>query len=104
MGMVITPVVATLATAEPETMPIKPEEMTEEQMAEVVDAFLLSQESAAAKEMLIGMYNKYISSGSYDDNLVKLGVVSVEAPSSIAIYADSFENKEKIEAWEQQNK
>ena len=40
--------------------------------------------------------NKYISSGSYDDNLVKLGVVSVEAPSSIAIYADSFENKEKI--------
>ena len=46
--------------------------------------------------MLIGMYNKYISSGSYDDNLVKLGVVSVEAPSSIAIYADSFENKEKI--------
>ena len=75
---------------------IKPEEMTEEQMAEVVDAFLLSQESAAAKEMLIGMYNKYISSGSYDDNLVKLGVVSVEAPSSIAIYADSFENKEKI--------
>lgn len=75
---------------------IKPEEMTEEQMAEVVDAFLLSQESAAAKEMLIGMYNKYISSGSYDDNLVKLGVVSVDAPSSIAIYADSFENKEKI--------
>ena len=28
MGMVITPVVATLATAEPETMPIRPEEMT----------------------------------------------------------------------------
>ena len=75
---------------------IRPEEMTEEQMAAVVDAFLLSQESAAAKELLIGLYNKYISSGSYDDNLKKFGVVSVEAPSSIAIYADSFEDKEKI--------
>ena len=75
---------------------LKPEEMTEEQMAAVVDNFLLSQESAIAKEMLISMYDKYISSGSYDDNLLKLGVVSVEAPSSIAIYADSFEDKEKI--------
>lgn len=75
---------------------IRPEEMTEEQMAAIVDKFLLSQESAAAKEMLIGLYDKYISSGSYDDNLKKLGVVSVEAPSSIAIYADSFEDKEKI--------
>ncbi|MBQ9461569.1 MAG: ABC transporter ATP-binding protein/permease [Clostridia bacterium] len=75
---------------------IRPEEMTEEQMAAIVDKFLLSQESAAAKEMLIGLYDKYISSGSYDDNLKNLGVVSVEAPSSIAIYADSFEDKEKI--------
>ena len=28
MGMVMTPVVATLATAEPEIMPMRPEEMT----------------------------------------------------------------------------
>ena len=28
MGMVMTPVVATLATAEPDTMPIRPEEIT----------------------------------------------------------------------------
>ncbi len=84
---------------------MKPEEMTEEQMAAVVDSFLLSQDSATSKEMLIGLYNKYISSGSYDENLSKLGVVSVDAPSSIAIYADSFENKEKIaECIEEYNK
>ncbi len=74
-----------------------PREMTEEQMAAMIDAFIANTDTPAAKEMLIGIYNKYISSGSYDDNLSKFGVVSVDAPSSIALYADSFENKEKIQ-------
>ena len=33
---------------------------------------------------------------SYDGNLQKLGVVDVASPNSIAIYADSFEDKENI--------
>lgn len=70
--------------------------MTEEQLAAMVDEFLLKNNSSTVKELLVGIYNKYISSGSYNDNLSALGVVSEEAPSSIALYADSFEDKEKI--------
>lgn len=36
------------------------------------------------------------SNATYDTNLIKLGVVDYDTPSSIEIYADSFENKEKI--------
>ena len=80
------------------------EHMSEEELAALVDKFLLT-DTPASKEILITMYNKYISSGSYDDNLKKLGVVSANAPSSIAIYADSFEDKEKIaECIEEYNK
>ena len=70
--------------------------MTEEQIAAMVDKLLLQSDLSTIKEVLVSIYNKYISSGSYDDNLKAFGVVSENAPSSISIYADSFENKEKI--------
>ena len=80
------------------------EHMTEEQLAALVDRFLMT-DTPESKQILITLYDKYISSGSYDDNLKKLGVVSANAPSSIAIYADSFESKEKIaECIEEYNK
>ena len=47
-------------------------------------------------DVLISVYDNYISSGSYEDNLEKLGVISLDAPSSISIYADSFEDKASI--------
>ena len=93
----------TASQTQPQTLDI--EHMSEEELAGLVDAFLLSSDTPAAKEMLITLYEKYISSGNYDDNLKKLGVVSKDTPSSISIYADSFENKEKIaECIEEYNK
>ena len=50
----------------------------------------------ADEKTLVSIYDNYISSGSYEDNLEKMGVVSYDAPSSISIYADSFENKDFI--------
>ena len=38
------------------------------------------------------------SNSSYDTNLVKLGYVELDTPSTINIYASSFENKDIIEA------
>ena len=50
----------------------------------------------ADEKTLVSIYDNYISSGSYESNLEKMGVVSYDAPSSISIYADSFENKDFI--------
>ena len=50
----------------------------------------------ADEKTLVSIYDNYLSSGSYEDNLEKMGVVSYDAPSSISIYADSFENKDFI--------
>lgn len=47
------------------------------------------------KEML-SIYDNYIDVGSYDDNMKNFGYVSLGAPSSISIYADTFEDKDSI--------
>ena len=65
---------------------------TEEGMAKAFDEYMKNPDD----ETLISIYDRYISTGSYEDNLSKMGVVSADAPSSISIYADSFENKELI--------
>lgn len=49
-------------------------------------------------EALLNIYDTSISSGSFDDNMDAFGVVSLDAPSSISIYADNFEDKEAISA------
>ena len=67
-------------------------EMGEVQLAAMFDNYLLDPED----ETLLTIYDNYISPGSYEDNLEKFGVVSLDAPSSINIYADSFEAKDKI--------
>ncbi|MBQ5563206.1 MAG: ABC transporter permease, partial [Clostridia bacterium] len=65
---------------------------TEEGMAKAFDEYMKNPDD----ETLISIYDRYISTGSYEDNLSKMGVVSEDAPSSISIYADSFENKDFI--------
>lgn len=55
------------------------EDYTEEEMAEYHDEILVFSES------------------TYDSNLVELGYVDLNKPSSINLYASSFENKEVIE-------
>ena len=42
------------------------------------------------------MYDYYISTGSYEDNLKSFGYVSLDVPSAISLYADNFEDKEAI--------
>ncbi len=48
------------------------------------------------EEILVGIYDSYISTGSYEENMTAFGVVSKDAPSSINIYCDTFENKDMI--------
>ena len=66
--------------------------MSEEQLAAMLDEYLKSHDD----DTLLKIYDAYISTGSYDDNMTTFGVVSLDAPSSISIYTDSFENKEAI--------
>ena len=46
--------------------------------------------------MLLAIYNDYIGGKSLEKNLASFGAVSYDSPSSISIYADSFENKDAI--------
>ncbi|MBQ9975761.1 MAG: ABC transporter ATP-binding protein/permease [Clostridia bacterium] len=67
-------------------------QMGEVESAAAFDNYLLTAEPSA----LLYLYDTYISSGTYEDNLNAFGVVSKDAPSSISIYADSFEDKDMI--------
>lgn len=66
--------------------------MSETQLAAMLDEYLKSPDN----DTLLKIYDAYISTGTYDDNMTTFGVVSLDAPSSISIYTDSFENKESI--------
>ena len=66
--------------------------MSEAELASVVDQSVPSLED----DMLIDIYDDYISSGSYDDNMSTFGYASYDAPSSISIYTDTFESKEGL--------
>lgn len=61
-------------------------------LAGMLDNYMLAPDD----EMLLGVYNRYISTGTYDELLRQLGVVSYDAPSAISIYCDSFEDKNMI--------
>ena len=63
--------------------------MSETQLASALDYNL-------DDNALLSIYNNYISTGSYDDNMKSFGVVSLDAPSSINIYCDSFEDKDMV--------
>ena len=63
--------------------------MNETQLAAALDENL-------DDEALLSIYDHYISTGTYDDNMKTFGVVSLDAPSSINIYCDSFEDKDVI--------
>lgn len=66
--------------------------VSETELASTLDLYLENPED----EVLLSIYNTYISPGSYDDNMKAFGVVSLDAPSSINIYADTFEAKDSI--------
>lgn len=66
--------------------------MTDEQKIAMFDQYM----KAANDENMLMFYENYISPGTYDDNLRAFGAVNLDAPSSISIYSDSFENKDAI--------
>ncbi len=67
------------------------------QMDEVSAAAALSGYLATAEDsVFIYLYDTYVSTGTLEENLNMFGVVSKDAPSSVSIYADSFEDKDRI--------
>ncbi len=68
--------------------------MSETQLAAALDQYLLDPED----DVLLMIYDNYISPGTYDDNMTAFGYISLDAPSSISLYADSFEDKDAISA------
>ncbi len=67
--------------------------MDESQLAASLDSYISSKPK---DDVLLYIYDNYISTGSYDDNMKELGVVSTDTPSSVNIYVDSFEDKDGI--------
>ena len=67
-------------------------ELGEAELAAMFDSFMQQPEDST----LLSIYDNYISSGTYEDNLSSFGVISYDAPSGINIYADTFEDKDKI--------
>ena len=65
----------------------------ENEMAKLLDRMVASEES---RTLLIQVYDRFIAGTSYKDNMESFGKVSLDSPSSINIYCDSFEDKDKI--------
>lgn len=62
-------------------------------MAAALDQWLAGEPN---RDILLMVYEEYIAGSTYEDNLKAFGKVSYDAPSSISIYTDSFENKDAI--------
>lgn len=67
--------------------------MDETTLAEALDRWL---EETPDQEILLSIYEEYIDGASYEENQKSFGSVSYDAPSSISIYTDSFEDKEAV--------
>lgn len=67
--------------------------MDESSMAAALDQWLSADPN---EELLLKVYDEYIAGATYEDNLKAFGKVSYDAPYSISIYTDSFENKDAI--------
>ena len=67
---------------------------SEAELAGMLDMYLKEPKD----DVLLSIYDRYISPGSLEDNLELFGVVSFDTPSKINIYADSFEAKDAISA------
>ena len=67
----------------------------ENTMAAALDKWLSNDPD---QEVLLKVYDEYIAGSTYEDNMKAFGKVSYDAPSTISIYTDSFENKDSIAA------
>jgi putative ABC transport system permease protein len=71
------------------------QEMDEVMLAATFDQYLLEPED----DVMLGIYDRFISPGTYEEALKTLGVVSFDTPTSISLYTDSFEDKDKVAEW-----
>lgn len=67
--------------------------MDENTMAAALDQWIANNPD---EDVLLKFYDEYIAGSTYEENLENFGKVSYDAPSSISIYADSFEDKDAI--------
>ena len=67
--------------------------LDEASMAAALDIWLSGDPK---EEILIKVYDEYLAGATYEENLEAFGKVSYDAPASISIYTDTFENKEAI--------
>lgn len=67
--------------------------MDENTMAAALDQWIANDPD---EDILLKFYDEYIAGSTYEENLENFGKVSYDAPSSISIYADSFEDKDSI--------
>jgi putative ABC transport system permease protein len=65
----------------------------ESTMAAALDQWLQNDPDT---DVLISVYDNYIKGSSYSDNMEAFGKVSLDAPTSISIYTDSFSAKDGI--------
>lgn len=72
-----------------------------EQQAEIYEKLQQAQQMGMTEEQIAEAFSKQFGSSesdaTYDGNLTKLGVASLDEPSRISIYPKDFESKEKIE-------
>lgn len=85
-------ITATASSTSDQAQAMSMSSMSETQLASLLDNYMENPDD----EVLLSIYNNSISSGSYDDNMTSFGYVSKDKPTSISIYADSFEDKDMI--------
>ena len=61
-------------------------------MAGMFDMYMGDPDDAT----LLQIYDMVVSPGSYDDNMIQFGKTDLDTPTSIKIYADTFEDKDAI--------
>ena len=71
-------------------------DMTSGEIAALADAWMAGLDEAYLSDMYDDYMPATMSDSSYDDNIEKLGVIDPESPSSIRIFASTFENKDSI--------
>jgi putative ABC transport system permease protein len=70
-------------------------QMSTDELSAALDAAL----SKYTTDQIVAYYDEVLdfSDSTYEDNLIELGYVDLDSPTSINLYASSFENKDVIE-------
>ncbi len=67
--------------------------MDEGQMAQALDMWLAND---PGEEILLKVYEQFLTGSTYEGNLEAFGKVGHDAPASISLYTDTFESKDAV--------